>query len=165
MLMNRLESIRSHPLYQESCQKILEAEQNRIFCLHGMEHFLDVARIAYISVLERQSTLSKDLVYAAALLHDIGKWRQYQEGIPHELASARIAETILADLPENERFTPEETSQILTAIRGHRKLRPDAEALEHLLYESDKASRACYACPSCALCNWKPEKKNMEIKI
>lgn len=165
MLMNRLESIRNHPDYQDSYRKILEAEQDRIFCRHGMEHFLDVARIAYIRVLERRMGLSRDLVYAAALLHDIGKWQQYKEGVPHETASARIAEDILADLPEAERFTPEETSQILTAIRGHRKLRPDAEILERLLYESDKASRACYACPSREFCNWKHEKKNMEIKI
>lgn len=163
--MNRLESIRNHPLYQESYQKILKLEQDRIFCRHEMEHYLDVARIAYIRVLERRIPLSRDLVYAAALLHDIGKWKQYTEGIPHELASVRIAENILADLPENESFTPEEISQILTAICGHRKLRPDAEILERLLYESDKASRACYACPSRALCNWKPEKKNMEIKL
>lgn len=165
MPMSRLESIRSHPVYQDSCQKIQDAEQDRIFCRHGMEHFLDVARIAYILVLERNLSLSRDLVYAAALLHDIGKWKQYQEGIPHELASVQIAEIILADLPEEERFSREEVLQILTAIRGHRKLQPDAEALEQILYESDKASRACYSCPSCTLCNWKTEKKNMEIKI
>ena len=37
---------------------------------------------------------------------------------------------------------------ILTAIRGHRKLRADAEPLERLLYTSDKASRMCFACPA-----------------
>ena len=54
---------------------------------------------------------------------------------------------------------------ILTAIRGHRKLRADAEPLERLLYTSDKASRMCFACPAEAECDWSSEKKNMELKI
>ena len=54
---------------------------------------------------------------------------------------------------------------ILTAIQGHRKLRQDPEPLERLLYESDKASRMCLACPSEGLCDWSEEKKNMEIKV
>ena len=62
-------------------------------------------------------------------------------------------------------FTEEEKKMILTAIQGHRKLRQDPEPLERLLYESDKASRMCLACPSEGLCDWSEEKKNMEIKV
>ena len=76
-----------------------------------------------------------------------------------------IAEKILAELPEELMFTLNENEQILTAIRGHRKLRENAEPLEALLYESDKASRACFACPAETDCNWSTEKKNKEIRI
>lgn len=163
--MNRLESIRNHPLYQSSIRKIEDLEKHRIFCRHGMGHCLDVARIAYIRCLERHLDLPYDLIYAAALLHDIGKYQQYQDGTPHEIASAQLADRILSDLPDKESFSSQEQNQILTAIRGHRKLRSNPEILEALLYESDKASRACYSCPAGTLCNWKTEKKNMEIKI
>ena len=85
--------------------------------------------------------------------------------IPHELAGVEIAEQILSGLPEEVSFTEEEKGQILTAIKGHRRLRKDAEPLERLLYESDKASRMCFACPAEAQCDWSKEKKNMEIKV
>ena len=48
---------------------------------------------------------------------------------------------------------------ILTAIKGHRRLREDPEPLEKLLYESDKASRICFACPAEAQCDWSREEK------
>ena len=100
------------------------------YCRHGMEHFLDTARIAYIRSLEETIPVSKDQIYAAALLHDIGKWQQYEDGTPHEIASARIASCILKDIvttaeafPGGAWFSPEDIRQILTAIRGHRTLR------------------------------------------
>ena len=46
--MERVNQIRNHPLYQEHMQKILKLEQDRIFCGHGPEHLLDVARLAWI---------------------------------------------------------------------------------------------------------------------
>ena len=161
----RLEAIRNHPLYQSSLRRLNDLERGRIFCRHGMEHLLDTARIAYIKSLERALPLSRDLIYAAALLHDIGKWEQYENGTPHELSSARIAEEILSGLPPHLRFSPEETETILTAIRGHRKLRETPELLEALLYESDKASRACFSCPASEACNWATTKKNKEIDL
>lgn len=163
--MLRISYIRKHPLYVSSYQRLQELEQERIFCCHQMNHLLDTARIAYILSLERGIGISKEAIYAAAILHDIGKGRQYESGIPHELASADIAEKILAELPEELMFTLNENEQILTAIRGHRKLRENAEPLEAILYESDKASRACFACPAETDCNWSTEKKNKEIRI
>ena len=106
-----------------------------------------------------------DWGYCCGLLHDIGKYAQYEEGIPHEIKSAEIAGIILSDMPERIRFTPAEQQEILTAIRGHRKLRENAILLENLLYESDKASRTCFACPAEPECNWSTTKKNMEITI
>lgn len=162
--MKIIESIRKHALYAEYYDKLRVSEKNRIFCCHQMEHLMDVARIAYIINLEQQMNLRKEVIYAAALLHDIGKYRQYAEGIPHEIASAEIAGQILEDLPEDA-FTEEEKQDILQAILGHRQARQDMAKLERLLYISDKKSRLCFACPAERECNWSLEKKNMEIDI
>ena len=163
--MDRVNAIWKHPLYQKYYARIEELEQNRVFCRHQMPHLLDVARIAYIRNLEDDMGFAKDVVYAASVLHDIGKALQYEARIPHELAGVDIAEQILADLPAEAAYTTDEKRMILTAIKGHRRLREDPEPLEKLLYESDKASRMCFACPAEAQCDWSREKKNMEIKV
>lgn len=161
----RVHFIRNHPLYLSSFARLAELEKDRVFCCHQMNHLLDVARIAYILNLERDLGLEKDMIYSAALLHDIGKYRQYEEGVPHEIASTEIAGKVLADMPADICFTKNEQQMILTAITGHRKLRKNPETLEALLYESDKASRACFACPAEPECSWSNTKKNWEIYI
>lgn len=161
----RLCFIQNHPLYISSLQRLKELEKTRNFCCHQLNHLLDVARIAYIINLESQLGLSRDLIYTAALLHDIGKSRQYEEGVPHETAGEILASQILGDMPKEIAFTMEEQRQILTAIRGHRKLRDDAEPLETLLYKGDKMSRTCFACPANAECNWSNKKKNKTIQL
>ena len=40
--------------------------------------FWNVARLMYIYALEEHLELPKELIYAAALLHDIGRAQQYQ---------------------------------------------------------------------------------------
>ena len=52
--MNRLDEICSHPLWQKCLQEIGRLEEDRIFCGHDVQHFLDVARIAYIENLEQE---------------------------------------------------------------------------------------------------------------
>lgn len=44
-----------------------------------MEHFLDVARLMYIYNLEDQAGFSKEMIYAAGLLHDIGRYEQMEK--------------------------------------------------------------------------------------
>ena len=83
LFSRKMTAIWKHPLFQSSFQRIQEWEKDRIYCRHGMEHFLDTARIAYIRSLEETIPVSKDHIYAAALLHDIGKWQQYEDGTPH----------------------------------------------------------------------------------
>lgn len=163
--MDRVNAVVSHPLYQEYYCRLERAEEGRIFCRHQMSHLLDVARIAYIRNLENGYGFSKDVVYAAAVLHDIGKALQYEEGVPHEIAGERIAGEILDKLPKETGFSEEEKRVIKNAVRGHRRLRDGAQNLEKLLYEADKASRLCFSCPANRECNWDEEKKNMEIKI
>lgn len=160
--MQTIEKIRQHPLYIREYERLEKAENDRKFCRHQIPHLLDVARIAYIKNLEGNMGVSKEVIYAAALLHDIGKARQYQEGIPHELAGKEIATEILSDIPS---FSEEEKTMILQAIIEHRRRSENMTALGELLFESDKQSRACYACPAERACNWGAQKKNRIIEI
>ena len=102
-------------------ERLAEYEKDRIFCRHGVEHLLDVARIAYIENLEKNSGLSKEIIYGAALLHDIGRYLQYTEGIPHEKAGADLAGEILKDCG----FTGKEQEEILGAISRLTAALPD----------------------------------------
>lgn len=143
--------------YQTYLKKISQCETDRLFCRHDVPHFLDVARIATIKCLETKLMVSRDLIYTAALLHDIGRFKQYQEKIPHEIASHELSHSLLEDLD----FTAAEKSQILDAIINHRN--PDTTGFNRIFYESDKLSRNCLACPVESECNWSSEKKNLEI--
>ena len=162
--MKEIEAIRRHPLYEKYYKKLKKAEQDRIFCRHQMPHFLNVARIAYIYNLERNLGFRKEIIYAVSILHDIGKYKQYKKKIPHEIASAEIAEKILREIPESY-FTKDEKEQIIKAILEHRKLKEDMTELGRLLYISDKKSRSCFSCPAERECDWSEEKKNMELEI
>ena len=71
IIMKRIDQILSHPVFREQFALLQEAEKDRIFCRHTMEHFLDVARLMYIYNLEDQAGFSKEMIYAAGLLHDI----------------------------------------------------------------------------------------------
>ncbi|MCM1056335.1 MAG: HD domain-containing protein [Firmicutes bacterium] len=158
--MNRVNNILNHPLFIENLEKNRTAEADRRFCRHDMAHFLDVARIARIMDLEEELGIPKALIYGAALLHDIGKHRQYEEGIPHEQASALIAPKILRDCG----FDENEAAVIIDAILQHRNSEVIPEKnLRGLLYRADKASRPCFACKAERDCNWKEGRKNTEI--
>ena len=141
-------------------QALAGLERDRPFCRHGIAHLLDVARLAWIDNLEQGLGFDRELVYAAALLHDVGKAVQYTNGTPHEVAGEKIASSILATLPEEASFTTVQVRQILTAVRGHRHLRADATPLERLIYTADKRSRSCFACAAADRCNWAPERRN-----
>ena len=93
--MERIQKILNHPLYQEQFKLLQDAEKDREFCRHTMEHFVDVARLMYIYTLEEKTNVSKDLIYAAALLHDIGRYEQISLGTPHHISGARIADEIM----------------------------------------------------------------------
>ena len=57
--MERINKISEHPLWKLHMTQLKEAEKDRIFCKHGIEHLLDVARIAYIENLEQNCGVSK----------------------------------------------------------------------------------------------------------
>lgn len=159
--MDRVDLILENPKYQEYIDKIKQAEEKRIFCLHNMNHFLDVARIAYIINLEEDLQISKELIYATALLHDIGRFLQYEDGTPHEKASALLAPEILSETG----FDGQEQAEILRAIGEHRNREVKEEkSLAGIIYRADKASRACFSCEAESQCDWGANKKNMRVK-
>ncbi|MGO5166205.1 MULTISPECIES: HD domain-containing protein [unclassified Candidatus Paralachnospira] len=159
--MERVDRIIRNETFIWNMKKLLRLEQERIYCRHDMDHLLSVARIAYIKALEERIPVSKELIYAAALLHDIGRAAQYETGIPHDRASVGIAEEILRDCG----FTGDEQAEILSAISSHRSKDVAGESLlGTLIYDADKKSRACFMCKAQASCNWPMEKKNYNIK-
>ncbi len=159
-MMKRIDAIVAHPLYVANQEKIEKLEANRIFCRHGMNHSLDVARILYIKVLEQQLGISKDILYAAALLHDIGRAVEYESGIAHHEAGTHIALQILEDCGYDE----EEKTRILLAIQNHKEQDLEqSDILCKLLYEADKQSRDCYHCQAVDACYWSEDKKNKTI--
>jgi len=158
--MERVNKLIKHTFFLENLQRNVELEKDRQFCRHDLAHFLDVARIGRIINLEEQLGIADELIYAAALLHDIGKHLQYTDGIPHEQASARLASVILQECG----FEETEIAIVTDAIAAHRdSLAAGEKNLRGVLYRADKASRPCFACEAEKDCNWKKEKKNRQI--
>lgn len=114
---------------------------------------------------------ARDVVYAAALLHDMGRVVQYETGEPHHEAGQRYARELLGELADPVRFTAAETEAIACAVGEHRSdgagaaASPAAATLAGLLRASDKAARACWACPARATCAWPPEKMNETLRV
>lgn len=161
MIVDRIDKILKHDLFNKYLGRNRAAEAERCFCRHDMAHFLDVARIGLILNLKEQQGIEEEIIYAAGLLHDIGKHLQYSQGIPHEQASAELAPAILRDCG----FDEKETDVIIKAILAHRdSASASVKGLTGILYRADKASRACFACEAERECNWKGDKKNFTIK-
>ncbi len=159
--MERIDKVIMHPIYQDQGKRIEEAEQDRIFCRHGLAHALDVARILYIMVLEKKLSFDKEVLYAAALLHDIGRAEQYSRQMAHHKAGASIAREILADC----QFEEWEISLIANAIMEHQAVGAEADdSLNALLYQADKLSRNCFCCKAWKECYWEKDKKNESIQ-
>lgn len=165
--MERVNRILYHAEYQEYVRKNEEAESKRRFCLHNMGHFLDVCRLALLlyyrkPLAEEGAEIKEDMIYAAGLLHDIGRWMQYETGTPHEEAGSLLAVGILKDCGYNEA----ETEEIVAAIANHRNRNIENEhSLSGLLYRADKMSRSCFACKAEPECNWDENKKNLQIRL
>lgn len=173
--MERIDRVIKNERYKEALHKISLWEQDRRFCRHDMAHFLDVCRLAEIDWLnaclkeqkesfekrkEGTEAVSRELLYAAGLLHDIGRWMEYEKGIRHEKASGELAEEILRECG----FKTSETARIIEAILAHRnKDIREENSLSGYLYRADKKSRACFACKVQKECSWPEEKKNLTV--
>lgn len=155
--MNNIDKILNDRLYKESLEKLKLYEKDREFCNHTIEHFMDVARIAYIMALEENIDVSKEIIYAIGLLHDIGRVKQYEDGIDHDLASVEMSKIILS----KTEFDEEEINIILNGVAKHRS--KSDNKLEEIIYKADKLSRQCFNCKAEKECYWSKEKKNFKI--
>ncbi len=159
--MDRINQILQHSLFKQYMEANEEREKNRIFCRHNMSHVMDVARIAYILNIEEEHYLSKELIYGAALLHDIGRHIQYDTGEKHADAGARLAPEILMDCGYDDK----ERAQIVSAIKNHsNKSMINDKDLDALIAKADVLSRVCYTCQASNICNWKADRKNKELQ-
>lgn len=154
--MERFQKIVCHEKYKETYERLQELEKDRRFCGHDMEHFLSVARISYLMVLEKNLDIPKDIIYATALLHDLGRADQYQKGISHEEAGALLAEEILRDCGYNR----QERKIMIDTILRHRELEDEKNSFASIFYRADKISRDCIHCKAKKDCYWPEEKKN-----
>ncbi|MBU3189795.1 HD domain-containing protein [Clostridium bowmanii] len=159
-LMNyKINIIIENHIFQNNLSNIENLEKLREFCKHDMQHFLDVARIMYIMSLENNLDIPKYVIYATALLHDIGRGEEYEKGTPHNTSSVVIAKNILQQCSYNT----EETNKILEAIGDHRSDTKKSNSLSHILYVCDKLSRNCSNCKATDNCKWPVQKKNFKI--
>lgn len=152
--MTRVESILKDPAFLKNITENQVREADRKFCGHSFQHLVDVARIAYILMLESgeikrfmaehdiNHKSAKELIYASALLHDIGRWKEYETGIDHAMAGAELA----IDLLQKARFKDKEITLITTGIREHRRKTKGMSVLGGVLYRADKLSRLCCRC-------------------
>ena len=147
-------------IYRDYLNELEDLERDRFFCRHNYEHFISVARICYIIKLEEDVDVDKDMIYATALLHDLGRVLEIKEGINHAIASVDIAREIL----EITDFSLEEKNRILECISYHRTKDAAEDEFFNIFYSADKLSRPCFRCPAYDECNWSYEKKNHEIK-
>lgn len=154
--MQRCNRIYTHPMYISSMERIRKQEKDRKFCLHNLQHALDTARIGYIYILENKLSIDKELFYAAALLHDAGRY----SGKPHNESGAELAERIMPDCG----FTAAETAAVAAAIRCHRA-KGQEDIFSAVLYMADKKSRICFECAAADECYWPDQKRNHEIEI
>ena len=159
--MEKIKKIINNPKFVEKINQLKEYEKDRVFCNHTLEHFIDVARIMYIMSLENNENLDKELIYATALLHDLGRVYQYKDGTPHNIAGHEM----ISEIMENAGFDSESITRTLNAIKSHRDLADSQDVLATYLYKADKKSRNCFNCQAYEQCNWNQNKKNMTIEI
>lgn len=164
----------NHPRFNACLSRNEELEASRRFCRHDMAHLLDVARIAYILALEApeaydafarslghpgRGPAAKETLYAAALLHDMGKWKQYEDGEDHAEVGARLCLGVLAECG----FSEAETAVIAEAIVNHRKKgknRSDS-FLGAILAQADVHSRLCCRCGGKSDCRWRMKQERL----
>ena len=158
--MTRVNQILDNTDYISYMETIEDLEKGRCYCKHGFDHGLSVARIAYAYILERgELILSKEGIYAAALLHDIGRWVEYQTGEDHAEESARLALPLL----EACNFSSEDIQVIIQGIREHRShYDRNLTLLGEALAMADNYSRDCRRCAMQKQCHkFTPEMKRI----
>lgn len=153
--MDRIQKIKDDPFYKECLSLNGDRERDRLFCRHDFQHMLDVSQISYNMITGAVSldefaakeglpgvTGASEVIFAAGLLHDIGRWRQYDNGEDHAQAGAVMARPVL----ERAGFLKEEIKAITSAIGDHRRAGPGSSFLGRVICLADDLSRPCGTC-------------------
>ena len=163
--MERIDKLIENPQFKSCMDSIRKEEETRKFCKHDLEHCLDVARIATIINMEENFGFKKDVLYATALLHDIGRAQEYAGGDKHSSVGAKLARTIL----ESCNYSSDEVKEIVTAIFYHSSKEAvenkGQRSLSYLLYRADKESRNCFLCAAKDECYWPEDTKKHKLTI
>lgn len=161
--MYRVDKILNDSWYKKCIERNAAWEKKRHFCRHDLQHMLDVARIAYMLLLEGEISgeaaaacdgelrvpANKEVIYAAGLLHDMARWKEYETGEDHAVAGAVMAVPVLG----RAGFDAFEIGIITTAIREHRYGGREASPLGQYLCRADDLSRPCSRCKARAECH------------
>lgn len=160
VFLERFNRILSHKDFKFKVSQIERLERGRVFCHHSLQHLVDTARVAYILSLEGGLNIPKDLIYATALLHDIGRYDEYVYGKPHtEVSQGTI------DILKSCGYSLDEVTQIVEAIEHHQERPKDVKTLSDVLYRADKLSRLCFNCNARDECYWSDSVKNDNLTI
>ena len=159
--MFRIRRILEDEFYKKQIKKIISSEYERDFCRHGFGHVSSVARIAYILSLEEGGGIPKEMIYATALLHDIGRYTELEKKMSHHEAGAKVADEVL----RRAGFTENERQEITEAISGHKDPGERSDTLSGILFRADKLSRNCFVCDVREECYWPEERKNKTIWV
>ncbi|MFA6864926.1 MAG: HD domain-containing protein [Sphaerochaetaceae bacterium] len=160
-MLERSNLILENEKFKKAYSIIIEAEEKRIFCKHDIEHLLSVARIMVIKNRDSaEEPIDEDIIYATALLHDIGRAKQYENGEDHNVSGGALASIIL----QESGFAERDIDLMSDAIKNHNNPNADGN-LSKLLQFADHKSRNCYLCPARDQCNWTENRKNKGIEI
>ncbi len=146
--MNRLEKILNNPLYWDYLHKNHQKEIERIYCKHNWEHLALTAQLTQKLLREKKLTLASDplvnleIVGAAGILHDIGRWLQYETGEDHAQTGSRLARPLL----EQAGYSQAEIDLVCQAILEHNKGKEAQSLLGQMLCLADDLSRPCSTC-------------------
>ena len=150
---------------QDSLDKL---EEDRIYCLHGISHSLDVARIAYIMMLEDGIDINQDVLYGAALLHDLGR---SVDMVKHNEKSVDIARSLLPECGYNT----SQIDEIVEIIESHsgelpieeiQRLRQDKNLdVKSYFKIADQLSRNCFCCKAASTCKWDMDTRIKNITV
>lgn len=145
--------------YLEQMKRLEGLEKERKFCRHGLNHVLDVARIAWIYALEEGLPIEKEMIYLTALLHDVGRILEYQKGIPHHEAGLTMAKKYLEQIG----YPKEKCISVYEAIEEHRDKNKLNDDFINIIKKADNHSRNCFFCEATGECKWSEERKNDTI--
>ena len=158
--MDRVDRIIYNDEYRRLMETVRNKETDRIFCRHGFEHCLDVARIAYIMNIEQGYAIDREIIYAAALLHDVGRADPDDTGRKHHELSVEYAGRIL----EQCGFSTQENEQICDSIGSHKTYGAERGLLSYVLENADEGSRNFFDCKASDQCYWLESARNTGIK-